>query len=127
MYRFSKYLAYKRKIKGISDDEMARILCVSVTHLQRIEMGRHLPPPETLIAFANALGLNVEELIIQHLNEYAADFCKKVGIGKTLTMSWKEDECGVFDGLDSRLKFFQNQGKSWQQSEPQVTPESTSG
>lgn len=117
MFKFSRYLEGVRKIKGIDDTDMAAILGVSTERLKRIEAGHASPPPETLIAYANAVGISVEELVIHHLNEYASDFCRKIGIGRTLEMTWKQEEvCGALDAMEAKSRFHRNQGRSLHQS-----------
>ena len=116
MFKFSRYLESVRRSKGISDADMASILCVSLEGLRRVESGQSAPPPETLIAYSNAVAIPVEELMIQHLNEYATEFCRKVGIGGKLEFSWKETECGLLEEMEARSRFYRNQGRQLQKS-----------
>ena len=125
MYRFSRYLESIRKSRGIDDATMAGILCVTREQLLRIESGRQPPPPETLIAYSNAVGLPVEELMIHHLNEYATNFCKMVGVGGKLEFTWKETECGMLEEMEARSRFIRNQGRQLRPLARTTTPGST--
>ena len=49
-----------RKMKKLSQDELARIAGVQRTHLSRIEAGKYAVTLETIQAIAEALGMTVD-------------------------------------------------------------------
>lgn len=61
MTRTQKILAARNK-KGITQEELAGLMKVSVRTIQRIESGESAPRKYTLKALAEALGLSFEEL-----------------------------------------------------------------
>lgn len=122
MYKISRYLESMRNFKNLSEDEMAKMIGVTVSRLRLIEKGHMPPPPETLILYANAVGLSVEALVVHFLNDYALEYCRRVRIGKKVTFTLQGDEtCGEPPGLEAQLKFYQNQGRSLQLSEMRTT------
>ena len=58
----SQKIAVARNKKGITQDELAGLVKVSVRTIQRIESGESAPRKYTLNALAEALGLSLEEL-----------------------------------------------------------------
>lgn len=109
MYKFFKYLAGLRLMRGLSEEEMASILDVSIQRMRLIEQGQGHVPPETLIAYANALHMNVDELALHLINEMAQDFCRKAGLTKKLQFSFREDDpCGLLLGAEARSKYVTN-------------------
>lgn len=61
--RIRKY----RKIKGLTQQELARIIDVDRSYIGHIEQGNKSPGLETVISIANALEITSDELLIDSL------------------------------------------------------------
>lgn len=125
MLKGFNYYTRLRQAQGLSEEEMAQMLRISVDRLQQIERSSVQPPPEMFVTYANALRITVEELLAFHLNTYAAEFCAKVGIGRRIQFYFEEDPCGLLLGVEARSKFDRKQGNSLRPSVPRKITAST--
>ena len=58
-----KQIKKYRTQKGISQEELGRIISVNSEHLSRVETGRKYPSLELTIMIANALEVSVDDLL----------------------------------------------------------------
>lgn len=58
-------IAEKRKEKGISQEVMSGLADIGRTHLSAIERGERKPTLETLYRLANALDINMSDIVLE--------------------------------------------------------------
>jgi DNA-binding XRE family transcriptional regulator len=52
-----------RSLRGMSQVELGALAQVHNSYISNVEAGRYLPPPDTLLRLANALGVKVNDLV----------------------------------------------------------------
>jgi transcriptional regulator with XRE-family HTH domain len=58
----------ERKKRTISQEKLAEMVDVGVTHISHIETGNTIPSIKVLIAIINALGISADELLRNHIS-----------------------------------------------------------
>ena len=61
--RMNSNIRRLREIRALSQRELAALAQLSVTTVNRIEIGHHKPMPRTVRKLASALGVTIEELL----------------------------------------------------------------
>lgn len=69
-----KVIADFRKRKNISQEVISGLADIGRTHLSAIERGERKPTLETLYRIANALDVNMSDIVIEIENEIKNDF-----------------------------------------------------
>jgi putative transcriptional regulator len=54
-----------RKQKGLTQQELAEILCISLNHLNKIERGKREPSLRLALRIANALDCRIEDIFFE--------------------------------------------------------------
>ncbi|GHO98368.1 hypothetical protein KSF_084160 [Reticulibacter mediterranei] len=62
-YRIGQHLQHIRRIKGVTQEELAELIDVSVGWVSRVERGVNLPNLKLLFRIAKALRVQVNELL----------------------------------------------------------------
>ena len=64
-YKFGEFIYQKRKQKGLTQEEMGRLLGVTNKAISKWEVGETLPDITMLKPLADLLGVTVDELLSQ--------------------------------------------------------------
>ena len=59
-----------RKARGMTQEELAELVDITVSHLKHIESGHRKPSIEVLFSIARCLDLSLDSLIFQNIPEY---------------------------------------------------------
>ncbi len=65
--KMGKRMKYKRRVKNMNQEEIARIVRISPSYYGNIERGNRVPSVDTLVAIANALEVGVDFLLADSL------------------------------------------------------------
>ena len=60
----SENLKYQRKLKGYTQERLADVSNIGIRTIQRIEKGEVQPHMQTIVLLSDALGINVNDLIV---------------------------------------------------------------
>ena len=60
-----KRIRYKRRIKKLSQEEVAKAINISVSYYGNIERGNRIPSIDTLVDIANFLGTGIDFLLAE--------------------------------------------------------------
>lgn len=60
--RWGKRIRAFRKLKGYTQEDLAKVLHVSVSVIGNVERGTRVPPPQLMEEIAKALGVHIDEL-----------------------------------------------------------------
>lgn len=63
-----RHIRAKRLEIGLSQEKLAELTEVGVTHISHIETGHTIPSLKTFLAIANALGVTTDELLCDSLD-----------------------------------------------------------
>lgn len=92
-YRFGNYIFERRKLSGLSQDQVARLLGVTDKAVSKWENGKAKPGINTLRKIAHLFGVPIEELLQMREEKKAVSISKIVitggpSAGKTTGLSW---------------------------------------
>ena len=65
--KMGKRMKYKRQIKSMNQEDIAKAVQISPSYYGNIERGNRVPSVDTLVAIANALGVGVDFLLADSL------------------------------------------------------------
>ncbi len=65
--KMGKRMKYKRRVKNMNQEEIARIVRISPSYYGNIERGNRVPSVDTLVAIANALEIGTDFLLADSL------------------------------------------------------------
>ena len=68
--KFGKRIKELRKLKGLTQEQIAELINIEPPNISKIESGTHFPQPENIEKIAKVLELNIKELFdFEHFNE----------------------------------------------------------
>lgn len=81
---FAKNLKRIRQDKKLTQDELGKLVGVHANHISRYERGDSSPSTETLLAFANALDVTLDELVVGDRKQKIVDAFSDMELVKLL-------------------------------------------
>ena len=84
-----KQIKKYRTQKGISQEDLGRIISTNNEHLSRVETGTKYPSLELLILIANALDVSADDLLVDNLTHTSSSVGKDLHL---LLQSCSDDE-----------------------------------
>lgn len=91
---FGQRIKNMRKSIGLTQSQLAEIVCVDAKHISRIEGGKNFPSPEVIAKLADAFNIHPNELFIFE-NEPSSDDLK-TSLIKWITDAKEEDVRKIF-------------------------------
>ena len=91
---FAKNLKRIRQEKKLTQDELGKMVGVHANHISRYERGDSSPSTETLLAFADALDVTIDELVVGNRKQEAMNSLNDIELIKLLKKIEVLDENG---------------------------------
>ena len=91
-YEIGQRIRKYRKAKGLSQEQLAEAVNISVTHMSHIESGSTVPSFDVFISILNALNCSADELL-----------CRETTAAKPLLNSWLSELVADCDSTEVKI------------------------
>lgn len=91
---FGLFMRQMREAAGLDVKMLSHLVGCEVTIIDAVETNVRPPPGRYLIAWANAINMTVEDIVMLYINQQARRMCLEAGITplfKVVPASWERD------------------------------------